>query len=305
MKLLNMMKWNTVAVVIAMAGFLASCNKSADVISADDSASASNESADDSYHSDVDDISSAASAQSDATLSGRVAKWNDNRLCDGTVITLRKKVADNPDTLMIDFGTSGCTDAKGNVRKGKIVITYASAKRWALSSSYTVSTDNYSINDVKVEGTRTVTNLSSSLDGDITFEITLAGGKLTFTDGTTATREAHHYRQWARNGTPLDLTDDAVKILASYNGGTSTASGSNRHGATYIMQVTSDLTWKASCLASKIFIPVAGTKELSVSKNSNTVQITVDYGDGNCDKEVTLTVNNKSKTVTLSRDSNG
>jgi hypothetical protein len=172
--------------------------------------------------------------------------------------------------------------------------------------SRTVAFVDFFVNSVKVEGTRTVKFVSGTLDGDITFEITLLGGKLTFPDGTTATRETHHFRQWFRNATPLDLTDDQHKILASFNGINSTASGTNRKGYTYAMQVTKDIIYKNSCLADKIFVPVSGTKELTVTKGTNApTQITVDYGDGTCDKSVTITINGKSEIVTVSRDSNG
>lgn len=288
-----------------LAGLMSACNKSSDPINGDDSASVSAESSEDSYHNDADDLANSAAAQSDVTLSGRTEKWGDNRLCTDTKITVQKLVNTDSDTLTIDFGTAGCTDAKGNVRKGKIVVIYSVGKRFALQSTHTITFVDFFVNGVKVEGARTVKNVSPNLDGDITFDITLAGGKLTFPDGTTATRETHHFRQWSRNGTPLDLSDDSQKILATYNGVNSTAGGTNRKGSSYSMQVTKDIVYKATCLSEKVFIPVSGTKVLTVTKNSNTVQITIDYGDGTCDKTVTITVNGKTATETIKRDSNG
>jgi hypothetical protein len=291
--------------VIAFVLILASCSKTSEVTN-DNSANVTAESSEDSYHNDADDIANSAAAQPDAILGGRTDTWGDNRLCADTKVTLKKLDNTNSDTLTIDFGTAGCTDAKGNVRKGKIVMIFTTGKRLFPQFSNTVSFVDFFVNGVKVEGTRVVRNVSPSLDGDITFEITLTGGKLTFPDGTTATRETHHFRQWFRNATLLDLSDDQQKILASFNGINSTASGTNKRGYTYSMLVTKDIIYKSSCLASKIFIPVSGTKVLTVTKGTNApAEITVDYGDGTCDKTVTITINGKTETVTVSRDSNG
>ena len=49
---------------------------------------------------------------------------------------------------------------------------------------------------------------------------------------------------------------------------------------------------------SKGNIPVKGVKELLISNK----KITADYGDGSCDKQVTITVKGKSKLVDLKSD---
>ncbi len=294
--------------MIAFVLILASCSKTNEVAVANDNAdNVTTESSEDSYHSDADDIANSAAAQSDVTLGGRTERWGDNRLCADTKVTLKKLDNTNSDTLTIDFGTAGCTDVKGNIRKGKIAIIFTAGKRLYPQFTNTITFVDFFVNGVKIEGTKTVKNVSAnlSLDGDITFEIKLTGGKLTFPDGTTATRETTHFRQWFRNATP-DLTDDQQKILVTYNGTPSTASGTNRKGSGYSMVLTKDIIYKNSCLADKIFIPVSGTKVLTVTKGTNApVVITVDYGDGACDKTVTITINGKSETVTVSRDSNG
>ncbi len=294
------------SLLMAFVLILGSCNKSDEVTVSENTLNVNSESSEDSYHNDAEDVANSVSVQSDASLTGRSERMDDNRLCADTKITLKKKSDLDTDTLTIDFGTTGCTDAKGNIRKGKIIIIFAPGKRLYPQSSNTVTFDNFSVNGVKVEGVRTVKNVSSSLDGDVTFEITLTGGKLTFADGTTATRQTHIFRQWSRGGTPLDLSDDQQKLLSTYNGTQSTASGTNRKGYTYEMKITKDIIYKNSCLKdSKIFIPVSGTKVLKVTKSSKTVEITVDYGDGTCDKTVTITTDGKSESVTVTRDDNG
>lgn len=311
-ELVNSNKIHSAVLSLTIGFLIASCSTSSDPVTTNVSNSVATESAEDSYNNDTEDLASAASSQSDIQLGARTdgaRTWADDRVCSSTVITIAKKVNTNPDTLTIDFGTAGCTDAKGNVRKGKIIVIYSPGDgRWKVGGGYTVTTSNFSINGVTVEGTRTVKNVSPNLDGDITWEVTLAGGKLTFPDGTTATREAHHFRQWFRNGTPLILTDDEQRILASFSGtnvSTSTATGTNRDGYTYTMQVTKDISYKVTCLLAKIFVATSGTKTYNITKGTETANITVDYGDGTCDKTITVTVNGKSKTETVKRDDNG
>jgi hypothetical protein len=297
---------NAASLLMAFVLILGSCNKSDEVTGSDSSLNVNSESSEDSYHNDAEDVANSVSVQSDGSLTGRTERMDDNRLCTGTKISLKKKSDIDTDTLTIDFGTTGCTDAKGNIRKGKIIIIFTPGKRSFPQFTNTVTFDNFSVNGVKVEGVRTIKNVSASLDGDVTFEIKLTGGKLTFTDGTTATRQSTLYRQWSRGGTPLDLSDDQQKLLATYNGTQSTASGINRKGFTYEMKITKDIVYKNSCLKeSKIFIPVSGTKLLTITKTSGKVEITVDYGDGTCDKTVTITTNGKTETITVSRDDNG
>ena len=67
------------------------------------------------------------------------------------------------------------------------------------------------------------------------------------------------------------------------------------------MTITKDLVYKRSCaVTNKVFIAVQGTKELVVDGK----KITIDYGNGECDNKVTITVNGKSKEVEASADGN-
>ena len=116
---------------LVTAFLIAACSSSSSEDPAVTTASngASSESSEDSYNNDVDDLSGAASGQTDGALGGRVGysgristrTWLDERLCESTLITILKLDPNNPDTLIIDFGTTGCTDPKGNVRKGKSI----------------------------------------------------------------------------------------------------------------------------------------------------------------------------------------
>ena len=287
--------------VILISVFLISCNDDKVNVTTNDSESVQNEAVSDSYADDADDISSVALSSDDATLNGRESS-NGRRVVK--VVDVAKRLdcaevsieiaADNtPEipkgTITINFGT-GCTDQRGNVRKGIIRIKY-SGRRFLANSTVETTFDGYSINDVKLEGIRTVTNITGSKEEAPKFTIVLIDGKSTWPDGTFATRTMTRTREWIRGTNPLQ----DLWII------TGTASGINRKGENYSMKITKPLIFKRECSTGnkrKEFIAVEGTKELTVGDK---VMI-IDYGDGTCDNKVTITVNGTSKEVEVKGD---
>ncbi|MEQ8424456.1 MAG: hypothetical protein RIA63_07080 [Cyclobacteriaceae bacterium] len=246
----------------------------------------------DAYFEETDDFSVLAVASDNATLTGgkvqsggRVIVVNDYRLeCAVVEIELANDNAlGNPKgTITIDFG-DGCEDARGNVRKGKIIITY-SGKRFFPESSIVTTFEGYHINGVLIEGVRTVTNTTESVESNPSFNIAVDGGKATWPDGSVATREANRTRVWVRATNPLQ---DEWRV-------TGTATGTNRNGNSYTMEITEALVYKRECaISSRIFMAVAGTKVLTAGDR----QLTIDYGDGECDRLVTVTINGQSKEI--------
>jgi hypothetical protein len=62
------------------------------------------------------------------------------------------------------------------------------------------------------------------------------------------------------------------------------------------MEITSDLVFRRACILSdEIFMAVQGTKVFTVDGKT----ITVDYGDGSCDRSIRLTVNGVTRDVTV------
>ena len=284
---------------IAISAFLMSCNDDKLDFASTDSESVQNEAVSDSYADDADDLSSLALSSDEATLNGkisssgrRVFKVEDlAKRMDCAVITIEKDItSDVPKgTITIDFGV-GCTDARGNVRKGIIRVRY-NGRRFITNSTVETIFDNYSINDVKIEGTRTVINITGSSEETPKFTIVLTGGKTTWPDGTFATRSVNRIREWIRTANPLS----DLWII------TGTASGTNRKGENYSMEITKPLVFKRECSSNnkrKEFIAVEGTKQLTVGDKL----IIIDYGDGTCDNKVTITINGTSKEVEVRGD---
>ncbi|HUX54858.1 MAG TPA: hypothetical protein VMV56_10615 [Williamwhitmania sp.] len=133
---------------------------------------------------------------------------------------------------------------------------------------------NFSIDGNAIEGTRTITKTSDNV-----YTYTLTGGKVTFTDGTTYTRTSTQTRTWVDGfDTPFNIWDDIWTIEGS-------ETGVNRSGMTYTHTIVNPLMIKLSCR----WI-VSGTIDITVG----TENATVDYGDGACDNQATLTYNGKT-----------
>lgn len=192
-------------------------------------------------------------------------------------------------TITIDFGT-GCTAPNGRVRKGKIII-YFNGRRFLPGSYITLTFEGYSIDGIGVSGTRTETNISESTQDSPRFSIVETEMTVTFLDGTSAVRNIDRIRQWNRASNPLDDT-------WTVTGG---ATGTTRKGKTYVMTITKALIFSRRCaIDTKAIIPIEGTKELVADGK----KLTIDFGAGECDTKVTITVNGKSKEIEVSANGN-
>ena len=272
-----------------------SCNTE-DRLTINDTQEITEESVTDSYYSDMDDMASVTvSAPADNQYSGgRVASTltvQDLRFCPGTVITITpgaNSTLNVPNgVITVDFGTIGCTDQKGNIRTGKLIFTY---NKWRFKPGSTIitTTDNYTINGVKLEGTRTLTNLNNESDDPATsprkFNAVLTGGKAAFlADGTVAERESDITWTLSNSGSAAD------NYLAIEP--TSIANGKTRLGKVYEVSVSESLIYKRFC-----GLAVTGIKKYNLNGEK---EITIDYGNGDCDKSVVVTVNGTSRNFNI------
>jgi hypothetical protein len=248
---------------------------------------------------DVDDLAGLAMISDAATSGGRTSgeprniTISDPRLnCANAVVTITMDPASTPahpiGTIVIDFG-EGCTGPMGNVRKGKIIISF-NGRRFMPGSVIAITFEGYSFNEIALEGTRTLTNISGSTEEAPAFEVELVGGQATWPDGTVATREHCYVHTWQRAANPLNdqlvVTQCADREVA--------ASGTNRRGRTYTMKIVEPLRYKRGCP-----IAVSGVKVFTDVTSGKV--ITVDYGDGRCDRVVTITFNGQSRSFEVNR----
>lgn len=189
-------------------------------------------------------------------------------------------------TITIDFGM-GCTGADGKVRAGIVLITYTQ-RLWIPGASVSVALTNYSVNGKAIEGTKTLTNVSANFLAPISMNTTLVGGKVTWPDGTFATRDYSRTRTWVRAINPIN---DEFQVSGQVTGMT-------RSGENYSMNIISTVIYKRKCRLQGIGIAVQGLKSL---QRDNKPNLLIDYGDGQCDSFITLTRNGNSLVVDVSQ----
>ena len=235
----------------------------------------------DAVYEDIDDLASVSVKLTEENAGGKIGEAEDDRFCENVFSFEGDKQSG---TITLDFG-DGCTDRNGNVRSGKVVIEYMGGKLVPGSKIVTTLID-YSINDIQIDGVRTLENISASLETYPTFKITLVGGEVIWPDGTNATREVDRVRVWINANNPLN---DEHHV-------TGTANGQTRRGVNYDMVITDTLVYKRACRVSRRGrLPVAGAKVITTDNKI----ITVNYGDGECDKRVEIIVDGNREEVTV------
>jgi hypothetical protein len=135
-------------------------------------------------------------------------------------------------TLTIDFGTIGCIGSYGRFRKGKIDAVFTGLWRDSLTI-VTVTSIAYSVDNYKVEGTKTIEN-KGHVNGNLTYDVAVTNGKITAPDNTVFTWNSNiQYKcitgestTFLSHGLPV-IFDDVYLIRGNYN-------GVNRAGLSFI-----------------------------------------------------------------------
>jgi len=291
--------------------YLSSCSSNGDdILNASDKLNVNNEATSGAFHDESSDMSTTAVSTMSSTqytgarLEGAVISdtiknigLHDDRLKCAVVTVKRTGTKLSPaGTVLIDFG-NGCTDSRGITRRGQIQITYHGF-RFVPQSYLVIRHINFYRNDAHIEGVNTYTTQLSADSTHLQFVSLLDSGKVTFGGGKFVTRIHNLTREWYRPTiNPLDFE------WYTLEGGT--ASGLNKNGAQYVMQITKKLIHKIACIPSHVFVAVSGTKQITVTPITGVSRVyTVDYGDGACDNIVTVTIDGKSNPDTISADGN-
>lgn len=181
-----------------------------------------------------------------------------------------------PKVATLDFG-QGCTRIYKNdtlTLKGQIIVTVTD--HWFVTGSQHVITfNNFSINGVQLEGTRTITNMGLNDKDHFELGIALTGGKVIFNDTAFMTRESNHVREWIRGHNPLN---DTILVTGS-------ASGINIQGEEYQRNITSPLVLVRCKESHWRWVIVKGTIQIT---NSVTGVSTIEYTSTGCESSVVL-----------------
>lgn len=187
-------------------------------------------------------------------------------------------------TTTIDFG-EGCEGPDQKVRKGRIIISQT-GKYFEPGTVVTSILENYSVNDIQIEGTLIITNTSPERTMNPTFTVNIENGKAIWPDQSFATREINYTRTWNRSSDHNEM----IYLMSGISYGIS------RNGNSYTSEINNSLKYKLSCLGEYQFFPVEGKVTLFPENDSN---YQIDYGSGNCDNKIKITFNENIKEVAL------
>jgi hypothetical protein len=177
-----------------------------------------------------------------------------------------------PKTIVVDFG-SGCTDAVGVTRKGKITYIF-SGKLINPGTTVSATFTNYSISGYQLQGTYSITN-NSTLAG-IAFTTQVTNGNIVLPDQRSFSYEGNKsVKQTSGASTTMDASDDVYAITGTNKFSTT--------GITLDNNITKALSKAYTC-------KYIGSGTISFTYN-NTTKGTLDFGSGACDGDVVIKVN--------------
>lgn len=266
---------------------LYSCDKddTTDDTSDTDTSTAADNSTAENFDADIfSTVDDAAKSSQETGKTGGIHRFTADTIC--ATITVSPAYPDTtfPKTITIDFGDSNCTGSDGRTRRGKIIASLTGRYRES-GTVVTVTTENFYINDNKIEGTKTITNNGYNADSNLTYTVNVVGAKIYTSDGDTISWESTRTNEWVEgSGTKSNIWDDVYHI-------TGTASGTNRTGNAFTVTITNRLRKEIGC---RWF--VSGTVDIEPSGKKKR---TIDYGDGTCDNLAKVTIGTYEKEITL------
>lgn len=197
-----------------------------------------------------------------------------------------------PVKIILDFGT-GCVGRDGHFRKGKVMTTYT-GRLIVPGSMATTTFDGFYFDSIKVEGTHKITNTSPNAIPAITrqFTVVVTDAKLTKPDG--------NYIEWNSTkiitqieglGTNIPL-DDIFSVEGS-------SSGKVKRGNLIVLwesNIINPLIKKFNCR----WIVKGKVRTVRRNADVNTRWVALlDFGNGNCDNQATITINGVTHQITL------
>lgn len=277
----------SILVLTAASLVMTSCKKKAaddsDTDSARDNAYA------ESMYGDAANISDEAGQK--GTVSNYKGVENANLLGLCSKVTLSNKKNTDQDTVTVDFGATNCVCADGRARRGQIIIYYT-GKFKQLNSTHTITFNNYFVDDNNVSGTKTVTNNGFNSNGKMNWTINV-NGTITLAAGGTITWTSTRGRELLAG---LNLADTTITWASSKWSITGSANGTSAKGVSYAANITSALVRDFTCTAAGKRHFTQGSIDITPASKPTR---SIDFGNGACDDQATVTINGKTYNITL------
>ena len=193
-------------------------------------------------------------------------------------------------TIGFDYG-EGCEDEAGNFRSGSVSATLEGET--GKFGAMTIRLDQYALNDTVLNGTMRG-SIEVDNNGNAFLRGTIQDGRYQLSNDQFITLDFDRVFLWkAGKDTPAEYGDDEFEV--SGNGSfVSTFEGKE---FAYAYDTTVPLAYKNACLGAGFPFFSEGLLSLEFSNIGSTQAnntISIDYGDGNCDADVFVTLNDDS-----------
>lgn len=223
-----------------------------------------------------ENVSDMANEAYDMGTGNQLKLFPGNRMFLSECATVTLDTVSFPHVMTIDFGDENCLCHDGKYRRGKIIMTFTRRYREP-GTVITHTFEDYFVNDKSVQGTKIVTNMGENEDGNLYFTIEVEG-IIEKEDGSTFSWNSSRVREWIQGSDTRTRWDDIYLI-------TGTASGTRPSGLSWEQEIILPLRVELACR----FI-VSGSIE--IRPQDRPVRL-LDYGNGDCDNEATVTVNDE------------
>jgi hypothetical protein len=209
------------------------------------------------------------------------------RVASGCVTVTRDTEAK---TITLDFG-EGCVGPHGRERSGKVIITYGGEFGDNLANRVITFAD-YFVNNKEITGRIELRDFNLNVEGNLTLTRKLVDYTVHFPDGHQFELNGSTTIEWIEGQDDDDRSNDVLSITGSYT-------GVSTRGRKVEFTIVEPVIASFPCRAEGKFLRVDGKTELKVTNASRLRVRTVDYGDGECDGTIVITINKKQLTISL------
>ncbi|OQX97328.1 MAG: hypothetical protein B6I20_12860 [Bacteroidetes bacterium 4572_117] len=258
--------------------FLASCEQTeTDIIKTNDETVQSILSITDLYNTE-----DAEEATSDNSTKTEVELLN---ACFTRTINENEDGAFWPRSWTLDFGTENCESFNGVLRRG--VINVILTDHWRNEGSLrTITYQGFYVNDVQLEGIKTIENTGLNDAENMTWARKMTDGKLSYEDGTAATWQCERFSELVEGGDTWLFADDIYMVTGGGN-------GVNQENLAFTTEITIPLEYIFGCR-----FPVSGELTINIEGSET---IVIDYGNGECDNLASQTIGDEVTEIELGK----
>ncbi|MBL7764762.1 MAG: hypothetical protein JNJ58_01610 [Chitinophagaceae bacterium] len=201
----------------------------------------------------------------------------------GYCATLTHDKVSNPRTITIDFGAVNCLCNDNRNRRGKILVTYTGNFSDS-NETVTLNFDQYYVDDNAIFGTATIYNMGLNVDSHPYSTFITDGKFLKVGTLDTVYWTGDRVRTIVQGSDTPVWGDDVYEYVG-------TGTGKGAYKSYYAMNITEPLRKTMDC---RYF--TSGKVELQPQGKALRV---MNYGNGECDDDATVIINNKSFNIKL------